>query len=187
MGYKLVVVGVSAGGLNALKILFSSIDDLFVLPIIIVQHMHPESDDYLANYLSEFSALTFKEADEKEKIKKGTVYIAPANYHLMIDEDETLALTTDHKVNFCRPAIDILFESAVEVYGKKVIGIILTGANSDGALGMKKIKEAGGLTIIQDPQEAHVDTMPSSVKKIIEVDHSIPLKEIGKLLNKVGR
>ena len=187
MLYKAVVIGTSAGGLNALDKIFSGLDDDFNLPVMLVQHKHVESDDYLAKYLNKLSHLNFKEAEEKEIITKGNVYIAPADYHLLVEEDFTLSLSVDEKVHYCRPAIDILFETAAEAYGRHLIGIILTGANEDGAQGMVNIKNVGGLTIAQDPKCAEVDYMPRAVIDRIEADYILNLDMISKLLNKIAK
>jgi two-component system, chemotaxis family, protein-glutamate methylesterase/glutaminase len=186
MKYKAVVIGTSAGGLKALQVLFSNIGKRFNLPVFIVQHLHPESDDYMARMLASYSTLKLKEADDKEAIKNGTVYFAPANYHLLISADFTLALNVDEKVNYCRPSIDVLFESASEIYGSQLIGIVLTGSNQDGTAGMNIIKKNGGLTIVQDPLTAEVDAMPLSVIDKVKVDQILSLKEIGKFLNKIN-
>lgn len=186
MKYEAVVIGASAGGLGALQILFSNVGKKFHLPVFIVQHMHHESDDYLGQILKPYSHLKFKEADDKEPIEMGTVYYAPANYHMLISGDKSLVLNVDEKVNYCRPSVDVLFESATDVYGKHLIGIILTGANQDGAAGMAMIKRRGGLTIIQDPLQAEVDTMPRSVIDLIKVDHILTLEKIGKLITKIN-
>jgi two-component system chemotaxis response regulator CheB len=187
MHYEAVVIGASAGGLGALQILFSNIGKKFHLPVLMVQHMHPESDDYLGQILKSYSYLKFKEADDKEPIEMGTVYYAPANYHLLVSGDKSLVLNVDEKVNYCRPSVDVLFESAADVYRQRLIGIILTGSNQDGAAGMSMIKRRGGLTIVQDPLQAEVDTMPRSVINLIKADYILPLEKIGKLLTKIGR
>lgn len=184
--YEAVVIGASAGGLKALQIVFSNVDKKFNIPVMIVQHLHPESDDYFAQLLNEYGPLKFKEADDKEKIQKATAYLAPANYHLLVSVDRTLALNVDEKVNYCRPSIDILFESASGVYGKSLIGIILTGSNDDGAAGLEMIKKCGGLTIVQDPSTAEMDAMPLAAIKRIKVDHILSLEKIGKLLSKIN-
>ena len=187
MHYEAVVIGASAGGLGALQILFSNIGKKFHLPVLMVQHMHPESDDYLGQILKSYSHLKFIEADDKEPIEMGTVYYAPANYHLLVSGDKSLVLNVDEKVNYCRPSVDVLFESAADVYRQRLIGIILTGSNQDGAAGMSMIKRRGGLTIVQDPLQAEVDTMPRSVINLIKADYILPLEKIGKLLTKIGR
>jgi len=185
MQYESVVIGVSAGGINALKVIFANLSEKFKIPVIVVQHLHPHSDTFLPNYLNSLSQLQIKEAEDKELICTGTVYIAPANYHLLIEEDKTLSLNTDEKVNYSRPSIDVLFNSAVDVFNSKLIGIILTGANDDGVIGMKKIKKNGGLTIVQDPKNAEVDFMPLSVLKEVSVDYVLNLEKISSLLEDI--
>ena len=182
--HQAVVIGVSMGGMDALREIFMNLKDSFSTPILIVQHLHSHSDNYLANYLNKLTHLMVKEADEKEMIQSNKVYIAPANYHLIVEEDKTISLSTDDRVNYCRPSIDMLFESAAEAYGPDLIGVILTGANHDGADGMKKIKEKGGLLIVQDPATADVSTMPLSVIRQTYVDHVLSLKEISGFLNR---
>lgn len=115
----------------------------------------------------------------------GVVYIAPANYHLLLEQDETLSFSAEEKVNFARPAIDVLFETAADAYGSGLIGIILTGAGSDGSKGLKKIRESGGLVIVQDPATAQADAMPRAAIAITPVDHILPLPEIGPFLNRI--
>ncbi len=186
MNYDAVVMGVSAGGLKALTILFKELKDNFALPVLLVQHLHASSDDYLVRHLAAVSKMVIKEADEKETIERGNVYIAPPNYHLLVEEDRTLSLTTDERVNFCRPSIDVLFETAVETFGQKLVGVILTGANDDGAKGMWLIHKAGGVTIIQDPKTAEVETMPGAVLRYFRPDYILSLVEIARFLNNIG-
>jgi two-component system chemotaxis response regulator CheB len=164
--------------MNALKEIFINLPEGINIPVIIVQHMHAHSDSFLANYLNNLSDIRVKEAEEKERMVPGTAYIAPANYHLLIEEDFVISLSLDPKVNYCRPSIDVLFESAADVCGAQLIGIILTGANSDGAEGMKRIKDKGGLLIVQDPGTAEMSSMPMSVIRQTEVDHILELEQI---------
>jgi two-component system, chemotaxis family, protein-glutamate methylesterase/glutaminase len=178
MKYKAIVIGVSSGGLNAMKTLLPALPADFPLPVIIVQHIGPRSDGTWIGLLNNMCALRVKEADEKEKIERGNVYVAPPNYHLLVEKDETFSLTVDEKVNFARPSIDVLFESAAVAYKDRLIGIILTGANSDGTAGMKKIKENGGLTIVQDPDTAESSFMPASVITSITVDYVLAMENI---------
>jgi two-component system chemotaxis response regulator CheB len=185
MHYEAIVIGVSSGGMNAMKIMFSLLPENFGLPIIIVQHIGSRSENLWIKFLNDKSNLEIKEADEKEKIKKGKVYIAPANYHLMIERNKTFSLTTDEKVNFARPSIDVLFESAAEAYQNKLIGIVLTGSNNDGTNGIKRIKDYGGLTIVQDPDTAESYFMPASVIASFLPDYVLPLEDIIKLLIKI--
>lgn len=182
MKYKAIVIGVSAGGLNAMKTLLPALPADFPLPVVVVQHIGARSDGTWIDILNSLCALNIKEADEKEKIEKGNVYVAPPNYHLLIEKDETFTLTVDEKVNFARPSIDVLFESAAVAYQEKLIGIILTGSNSDGTEGMKKIQENGGLTIAQDPLTAESSYMPASAITAVKIDFVLPIKKIINLL-----
>lgn len=154
----------------------------YPLPIIVVQHLHPLQDNLFVEYLDRQSALVIKEADEKEKIEAGRAYFAPPNYHLLIEDDRTFSLSVDEKVNYARPSIDILFESAADVYGGDVIGVILTGANNDGALGLRLIKERGGLAIVQDPGTAESPLMPQAAIEATQVDYVLALPAIARLL-----
>jgi two-component system, chemotaxis family, protein-glutamate methylesterase/glutaminase len=142
--HEAVVIGVSAGGLQALKTLFSALPASFPAPIAIVQHIEAHSGTYLSECLSGAGAIPVKEAEDKETLLPGTAYLAPAGYHLLIEPDASFSLSVDEKVNYCRPAIDPLFESAADVFGQRLIGVVLTGANADGAKGLKSIKEHGG-------------------------------------------
>ncbi len=185
MQYEAIVIGVSSGGMNALKYLFSELPADYLIPIIIVQHVSAHSDNEWIKTLNNTSNLNIKEADEKEKIETGNVYIAPANYHLMLEKDKTFSLTIDERVNFARPSIDVMFESAAEAFQKKLIGIVLTGSNSDGAKGIKRISELGGLAIIQDPETAESPTMPSSAIAAVQPDYILSLEKIVQLLIKI--
>jgi two-component system chemotaxis response regulator CheB len=184
MNYEAIVMGVSSGGMSAMKVMFSLLPVDFNIPIIIVQHVSPRSDSQWIELLNEKSNLLIKEADEKEKIEQGIVYIAPPNYHLLIESNKTFSLTIDDRVNFARPSIDVLFESAAEAYKNKLIGVVLTGSNNDGTKGLKRIKEYGGLTIVQDPETAESSYMPASAIAAIQVDYVLPLHGIINLLIK---
>jgi two-component system chemotaxis response regulator CheB len=182
MRYEAIVIGISSGGMNLLKIMFSSLPTDFNTPIIIVQHVGANSNSHWIKLLNEKSNLNLKEADEKEKIENGTVYFAPPNYHLLIEKDRTFSLTIDERVNFARPSIDVLFESAAEAYKNTLIGIVLTGSNNDGNQGIKRIKECGGLIIIQDPTTAESPYMPSSALTVVKSDHILSIENIIALL-----
>ena len=187
MKYEAIVIGVSSGGMNAMKVMFALLPKNFNTPIIIVQHRGARSDNQLIKILNENSNLSIKEADEKEKIENGNVYIAPPDYHLMIESDKTFSLTVDERVNYARPSIDVLFESAAEAYRDKLIGVILTGSNSDGTAGFKKINEYEGLTIAQDPKTAESAYMPASAIAAIKPDYILSLEDIIKLLIKIDK
>lgn len=180
--FDAVVIGSSAGGIKALKALLSCLPPQYFMPVIIVQHLTHYSDDFLERYLDDNCSLRVKQADEKEQIMPGTVYLAPPNYHLLIENDRTFSLSLDGHVNYARPSIDVLFETAAEVYKSGLIGIILTGASSDGTKGIMKIKKAGGMTIVQDPRTAEAQIMPKSAISAGNIDFILSLEAIGKFL-----
>jgi len=180
--FKVVVIGVSSGGVTALKNLLGALPASFPLPILIVSHIAPDSDDGLAVLLDTICAIRVKEANEQERIVPGTAYLAPANYHLLAERGGNLALSVDPPVNFARPSADVLFESASEAYGAELIGIILTGAGNDGAKGLLRVKNSGGLAIVQDPADAEMDSMPRHALKLLQADHVVQLTEIPTLL-----
>ena len=184
MPYRAIVIGASAGGFYALRKLIPLIPKGFSMPIFIVQHLSPTSDSYMSRFLNNSSEVIVKEADEKEVIKAGHVYIAPPNYHLLIEENYSLSLTTSEKKNYSRPSIDILFETASFAYGRSLIGIVLTGANSDGSEGLLKIKNAGGYSIVQKPSEAEANAMPLAAIELVKPDKILKISEIVKLLIK---
>jgi two-component system, chemotaxis family, protein-glutamate methylesterase/glutaminase len=180
--YEAIVIGVSAGGLRALKTLLSFLPTDFSLPVIVVQHIGQSSDGYWIEELNKVCALNVKEADEKEKIVKGNVYTAPPGYHLLVETDHTFSFSVDERVNYARPSVDVLFESAARAYKNKLIGIILTGSNKDGAAGMKKIKEQGGIAIVQNPITAEAPEMPRAAIMATGVDYILSLEKITEIL-----
>lgn len=180
------MIGASAGGLHALKDLFIRLEDAFSIPIIIVQHISPTAENYLIHILNDTGKLKVKEADEKEVPRSGHAYLAPPNYHLLVEADHTFTLTIDERVNYARPSIDVLFETAAEAYKEQLIGIILTGANADGSRGLRKIHELGGLAIVQDPESAEVDSMPRAALQATPVDHVLAIEEMARLLNSLS-
>jgi len=185
--YKAVVIGASAGGFHALRKLLTKLPKDFSMPIFIVQHISPTSDNYMARFLNKKSEIVVKEADEKEKIVGGTAYIAPPNYHLLVEDDLTISLSTEKKINYSRPSIDILFESAAYVYADKLIGIVLTGANSDGALGLNTIKKFGGYCIVQEPTEAESTAMPLAAIEKVSPNKVLKLNDIANLLVEIDK
>lgn len=176
--FGIVVIGSSKGGLSALQILLSFIPNTLRTPIVIVQHRDESSSETFVEILQKNTGLKVKEVEDKDTINRGVIYIAPAGYHLMLEEDH-FALSTEGPVSFSRPSINVLFESAAEEFGSKAIGIILTGMNKDGAEGLKKIKEAGGVTIVQDPNEAESSEMPDAAIAAAKVDYILTIKKIG--------
>lgn len=185
MQYKLIVFGASYGGMNALKVILKALPQDFPLPVVIVQHISPNSDKFMINQLDTICKLVVKEAEEKELLKSGVAYFAPPDYHLLIEDDMTLSLSVEDKINYSRPAIDVLFESAAYALGHEVIGVILTGANNDGSIGLKRINENGGLTIVQSPETAQASTMPQGAIETVSPDHILPLGEIASFLVKL--
>ena len=182
-GPKAVVIGGSAGGLPALKTIFAELPQKFSASILVVLHLHPRSDCLqLQETLDEVCRLPVRIAEDKQLAESGGIYLAPANYHLQVEPDHRLSLSIDEKVNFSRPAIDVLFESAAEVFRSELVGVVLTGGSKDGAAGLRRIKELGGWTIVQDPEEAEVRTMPQSALEACEVDQILALKAIGRFL-----
>jgi two-component system chemotaxis response regulator CheB len=181
--YKAIVIGGSAGSFSVLANILSKIPVDFNLPIIICCHRlkHVRSGFIEALEIKSIKKVT--EPDDKESIKKGKVYVAPANYHLGIELGNTFALSTEEMLNNSRPAIDITLETAAYAYKEKLIGILLTGANKDGALGMKSVKEYGGLTIVQDPSECTIDTMPKAAMAVTKIDYVMKAEELIKFLN----
>lgn len=184
--YSAVVIGGSAGGVEVLSTLLKKLPDNFDLRILVVQHLHPLGGEYLAEYLDGLCRLPVKEARDKEPVVSGHVYVAPADYHLLVEKEETLALSIDEKVNWARPSIDVLFESAARVFGKKLIAVLLSGANSDGAEGMRLIKQFGGLTIAQDPETAAYPAMPFSAVERGAAEQVLVKEEIADLLVRLG-
>lgn len=187
MRYKAIVMGISAGGMAALAKILPALPRDFPLPLMIVQHLHPHQGRFYVNYFDSLCNVMVKEADEKEKIQAGIVYFAPPNYHLLVEADTSLSLTVDEKVNFSRPSIDVLFESAADIYRAHLIGVVLTGANGDGALGLKKIKQNGGLAIVQDPEDAEVAVMPQAAIAATTVDYILSLSNIIAFFKQLGQ
>jgi two-component system chemotaxis response regulator CheB len=182
MRYEAVAVGVSAGGVHALNLVLPGLPAGFPLPVIVVQHVYPLAENRIVGLFDDRCELRVKEAEEKEPVLPGHVYYAPPNYHLLVEEDRTFSLSTEERVNYARPSIDVLFETASDAYGSRLVGVVLTGANRDGSEGLQRIKEAGGLTVVQDPDEAEVDVMPRAALKAVDVDHVLSLTEMGPFL-----
>jgi len=180
--YRAIVIGASAGGLYAIRDLLVPLPSDFRIPIIIVQHLSPTSENYMVEFLNKTTSLNIKEVDEKEPIKPNMVYIAPPNYHVLIEEDETFSLSADEKVNYSRPSIDVLFYSAADIYKNNLIGVVLTGANDDGARGLFAIRKNGGLGIVQTPATAEAPQMPTAAILEANPEYTLEINEIAKLL-----
>ena len=185
MKSKAVVMGGSAGGLSALSKILSHLPKGFPCPVMVVLHLDPSGGHQLPKLLANHCGLVVKEAEDTEEIRPGRVYIAPAGYHLLVERDYTLSLSVDEPVNFSRPAIDVLFQSAAEAYGPSLVGVIITGASRDGSMGLQSIKAFGGTAIVQDPSFAQVPLMPAAAIKATKVDHILNLADIGLFLAKL--
>lgn len=181
MDFALVVMGTSLGGLSALERILSDLPGEFPLPLAVVQHRSVESGEAMLHILRAYSALPIREPNDKEPIRPGYVYIAPADYHLLI-EAEAFALTTEAPVYYARPSIDVLFDSAADCYAERVIGVVLTGASGDGARGAAHIKAQGGTVIVQDPASAECPVMPRAAIASTQVDYIVPLAGVAPLL-----
>ena len=177
--FDIVVIGTSTGGLKALQTLLPGLPAEFALPIVIAQHRSKDLESGLCEYLSEISSLPVSEPDDKEELRGGHVYLAPRDYHLLI-ENRSFALSTAESVRFARPSIDVLFESAADAFQTGAIGVILTGANRDGARGLATIRSRGGFTIVEDPASAAAREMPDAAiaqatpDKILALDQIAP-------------
>lgn len=174
---ELIICGSSDGGLQIYKELLAALPANFPLPVVIVQHLHKDTHN---NLITVFPSTQnkIKFADDNETLQAGHIYFAPANYHLLFEDKKTMALSIDEPVNFSRPAIDISMMSAAEVFGESVLGILLSGANSDGARGMEAIQENGGATIIQDLEDSHNPYMPRSAFDKIEPDFVMSVQDL---------
>jgi len=181
--YQAVVIGGSAGGREALVEILASLPANFPVAIAVVIHLHPHSDaGDSAISLERNCRLPVNEAGEKQLMRPGHVYLAPANYHLLIELDGRFALNIDPKVNYSRPSIDVLFQSAADAFKDRLIGVLLSGASSDGAYGLARIRESGGYTLVQEPASACYPVMPSSAIEMGGIDQILPSTEIGQAL-----
>jgi two-component system chemotaxis response regulator CheB len=178
---EIVVIGCSLGGMHAMQTILSALPKDFCLPMIVAQHRHKRSNEGLPAYLRRFTHLNVVDAEDKQWIKTGTIYLAPADYHLLVERGE-LNLSVDDAVRHSRPSIDVLFESAADAYGAAVLGIILTGANEDGCRGVQRIKQRGGIVVAQDPATAEAPTMPKAAVDSGAVDRILPLDQIASYL-----
>lgn len=179
-----VVVGCSAGGLTALHQLLAALPKRLPVPVLIVVHVAPGRGS-LAEVLQPDCRLTVFDAKDRARVVPGSVHIAAPDYHMLIEADGTLGLCVDEKVCNSRPSIDVLFESAARVWKEKLIGIILTGANNDGAEGLRRIRAGGGIGIVQDPDDAEVSRMPAAALEHAGADYVLPLGEIPRLVTQL--
>jgi two-component system, chemotaxis family, protein-glutamate methylesterase/glutaminase len=177
-----IVVGGSAGSLEALSHIFPALPKDFPVPILVVVHMPPDKRSMLPEVLQNKCAIAVREARDKEPIQAGTAYFAPPDYHLLVESDGYLSLSYDEPQLFSRPSIDVLFESAADVYGARLLGIILSGANSDGAAGLRQVVAEGGMALVQSPESAHADAMPLAALAMCSGARSLDMDQIAQCL-----
>lgn len=180
--FDAIVIGASAGGLFAMTSILKPLPATYPVPLIVVQHRAKDERSLLEEVLQQKCTIGIKQADEKEVIRRGFVYFAPPNYHLLVENNRTFSLNYDAPVNYSRPSIDVLFETAADVFKNRLLGIILTGANKDGAQGMKKIRALGGTTIAQEPATADYPEMPQSAINTGAIQHILTPEAIGHFL-----
>ena len=182
MSGAFVVIGGSAGGIEALESIFRQLPGDFAAPILIVEHLHPSDDGALARHLAHLTRLRVLEPNDKTLIEARHVYTAPANYHMLVERPGSISLSVDDRVNWSRPSIDVLFESAAHAWGPALVAVILSGANADGAKGLKAVKVAGGHTIAQDPHDATSPQMPQAAINTGAVDEVLRADSIAQRL-----
>lgn len=185
--YKAVVIGGSAGSFQGVVKILSQLPKGFPLPIIMCLHRLKHVRHGFVEALSIKSVVQVTEPYDKESIKRGGVYLAPANYHMSVELGHYFALSTEEMVNNSRPAIDITLGTCAYVYKEKLVGILLSGANRDGALGMKSIKEKGGLTIVQEPSECMIETMPKAALAVTKIDYVMKVDQIVSFLHELDK
>ncbi|MEE2732841.1 MAG: chemotaxis protein CheB [Pseudomonadota bacterium] len=180
---ELVVIGASSGGLDVLITLLKALPEHYRIPTVAVLHQRPNRSSGVPEMLAKYTHLQVQEPEDKQGIEAGCFYVAPPNYHLLIDGGKVFSLSLDAPLNFCRPSIDMAMESAAEVYQEYLVGCVLTGANADGAEGVRYIKEKGGYVLVQEPREATVDSMPKAAIAATEVDEILPMVRIAERLS----
>ena len=183
--YRALIIGGSAGSFQVIVHILSNLPKNFPLPIFLSLHRLKHIRNGFVEALSIKSNIKVVEPYDKELPKPGVAYLAPANYHMLIDIDRRLTLSVTRQVNHSRPSIDLSFQTAADAYRDKLVGVILSGANKDGALGLKKVKENGGYTVVQDPKDSQIITMPTAAMSYIEPNNVLTVKEISKLINKL--
>ena len=183
---RIVLIGGSAGSLQALFRILDSLRLNYPFPVLLVLHRQSNQDSMLQDLLSTRTDLIPREIEEKDPLKPGYIYICPADYHVLIEKEESFSLDVSEKENFSRPSLDVVFRSAAEVFTNRVIAVLLSGANADGAEGLLYVKELGGLSIVQDPADAAVSHMPEQALKLFKPDHILSADSIGLLLNELA-
>lgn len=181
VAYSIAVVGTSWGGLAALRKIIGQLPDGYALPIAVVQHRHRDSDALLARFLQTHTRLPVCEIEDKQTIEPGRVFIAPANYHLLVEEAH-FSLSIEAPVRYSRPSIDVALTSAADSHGHRAVGVVLTGANADGAEGLRRVADRGGLAVVQDPASAEAPMMPAAALRAVPTARVLPLDRIGPFL-----
>jgi two-component system, chemotaxis family, protein-glutamate methylesterase/glutaminase len=187
MSAEAIVIGASAGALEALSAILPSLPANYRLPLLVVVHVPPDKKSILAELLQAKCSIKVREAEDKEPSSGGTAYFAPPNYHLLVETDRSLSLSNDEPVFYSRPSLDVLFESAADAYGPSLIAIVLTGANQDGAKGLKAVTEAGGTAIVQSPEGAYASAMPEAAIAECPGARVMSLREIAVYLLEVAK
>ena len=182
MNYDVVVIGGSWGGMRAVEVLLDGLGKDCPAAVVVALHRGTEGGTRLPGLLQRYTTLPVREVEDKDELRPGTVYLAPSDYHTLIESDGTIGLSTEERVRFARPSIDVLFRTAAEAYRERCVGIVLTGANDDGADGLRRIKELGGVAIVQDPGSAERHEMPTAAIAATDADVVLPLGEIGLFL-----
>lgn len=180
---SLLVIGGSAGGLDVILHVLPRLKTTITFPIIIVLHRRNGFDMTLGELLSYKTRLPVKEVDEKDTLQPATIYIAPPDYHLLIEKDHTLTLDDSEKINYSRPSIDVTFQSAADVFGPELVCILLSGANADGVDGLREVKEKGGVIVVQNPDTAEVSYMPQQAISHLSVDRILRIEEMSSFIN----
>jgi two-component system, chemotaxis family, protein-glutamate methylesterase/glutaminase len=179
---EIIVIGGSAGALEPLLGIVGALPDELRAPVVVVLHMAPRQPSQVPDLLARVTKRTVREPDDKEPLVPGTIYIAPPNYHMLIERSGRIALSVDDPVNFSRPSIDVLFESAADAYGAGVVGLVLSGANHDGAQGLRRIADGGGIALVQAPACAEHDVMPRSALERVPSAHQLADEQIAAFL-----
>lgn len=184
---RLILIGASAGGVPAIHRIIPELPSDFQTPLVVLLHLPPTAKvDFEVSYARN-TKLKISEIEDKMPIENGTVYFAPPAYHTLVEKEFFFSLSLDEPVHFSRPSIDVLFQSAADALADEVVGVLLTGANEDGAQGLKSIQEAGGIAIVENPETAEVPTMPKAALKLLKPDHLVSVPDLAGLLQKISR
>jgi two-component system chemotaxis response regulator CheB len=181
-----IVIGASAGAVQALSRILPALPADYPVPVLIVVHIPADRSDLMAALFQTKCCLRVKEAEDKEPVLPGVVYFGPSDYHLLVEEDRTVSLSSDELVHFSRPSIDVLFESAADAFGPGLVGVILTGANEDGADGLRRVAQAGGVALVEDPAAAFASAMPGAALARCAKAQSLSIEDITQRLLDLG-